>query len=46
MLRLAWADGAAAYPKADAWAKVAAPFILKFGPKDNGRSLSVGSYED
>ena len=45
MLRQAWADGAAAYPKAAAWAKIAAPFILKFGPKDNGRSLSVGGYE-
>jgi NAD(P)-dependent dehydrogenase (short-subunit alcohol dehydrogenase family) len=46
MLRQAWADGAARYPKADAWAKTAAPFILKLGPKDNGRSLSVGGYED
>lgn len=41
MLRTAWADGAAAYPKAEAWAKVAAPFILKLGRKDNGRSVSV-----
>src|SRR5690242_18573996 len=29
MLRQCWSDGAASYPKADAWAKVAAPFILK-----------------
>jgi NAD(P)-dependent dehydrogenase (short-subunit alcohol dehydrogenase family) len=42
MLRTCWADGAAAYPKADIWAKTAAPFILKLGPKDNGKSLSVG----
>ncbi len=46
MLRQCWADGASAYAKADAWAKVAAPFILKLGPKDNGRSLSVGAFED
>lgn len=41
MLRAAWADGAASFPKADAWAKVAAPFLLKLGPADNGKSLSV-----
>jgi NAD(P)-dependent dehydrogenase (short-subunit alcohol dehydrogenase family) len=46
MLRQCWADGAASYPKADAWAKIAAPFILKLGPKDNGRSLSVGQFEE
>ncbi len=46
MLRSCWADGAANYPKAEAWAKVAAPFILKIGPKDNGRPLSVGEFED
>lgn len=41
MLRTCWADGAAAYPKAEVWAKTAAPFILALGPKDNGRSLTV-----
>ena len=46
MLRSCWADGAASYPKAEAWAKAAAPFILKLGPKDNGRSVSVGGYDD
>lgn len=46
MLRSCWADGAANYPKAEAWAKVAAPFILKLGPKDNGRPLSVREFED
>lgn len=45
MLRQAWSDGASAYPKATEWAKAAAPFILKLGPKDNGRSVSVGGYE-
>jgi NAD(P)-dependent dehydrogenase (short-subunit alcohol dehydrogenase family) len=42
MLRLAWADGAASYPKAEDWVRKAAPFILGLGPKDNGRSLTVG----
>ncbi len=46
MLRQAWSDGAASYPKADAWAKVAAPFILKLGPMENGRPVSVGQFED
>jgi NAD(P)-dependent dehydrogenase (short-subunit alcohol dehydrogenase family) len=46
MLRQAWADGAASYPKAEAWAKTAAPFILKLGPKANGQSVSVGGGED
>jgi NAD(P)-dependent dehydrogenase (short-subunit alcohol dehydrogenase family) len=41
MLRQAWADDAGAYPKAEAWAKRAAPFLLGLGPKDNGRSLTV-----
>lgn len=46
MLRSCWADGAASYPKAEQWAKVAVPFILKLGPKQNGQSVSVGGYED
>lgn len=46
MLRSCWADGASSYPKAEAWAKTAAPFILKLGPKDNGRSASVGGFDD
>lgn len=41
MLRQAWSDGAASFPKADAWAKRAVPFLLHLGAKDNGRSLSV-----
>lgn len=45
MLRQCWADGADGYPKAGAWAKVAAPFILQLGSKDNGRSLTVPSFE-
>jgi NAD(P)-dependent dehydrogenase (short-subunit alcohol dehydrogenase family) len=46
MLRQAWSDGAASYPKADAWAKAAAPFILKLGAKDNGQSVSVPAFEN
>ena len=45
MLRQCWADGASAYPKADAWAKVAAPFILQLSAKDNGQSLTVPDFE-
>lgn len=41
MLRQAWGDEAAGQIKPEAWAKVAAPFILGLGPKDNGQSLSV-----
>ncbi len=46
MLRLCWPEGAANHPKAGAWAKVAAPFILQLGAKDNGASLSVPHFED
>jgi hypothetical protein len=46
MLRSCWAEGAGNYPKAEAWAKAAAPFILKLGAKDNGQSLSVPHFED
>ncbi|MFT3782054.1 MAG: SDR family NAD(P)-dependent oxidoreductase [Nibricoccus sp.] len=45
MLRQCWADGAASYPQAEAWAKKAAPFILSLGAKDNGRSVSVAEFE-
>lgn len=46
MLRLCWPDGAADHPKADAWARQAAPFILSLGPKDNGQSVSVAAFAD
>jgi NAD(P)-dependent dehydrogenase (short-subunit alcohol dehydrogenase family) len=45
MLRQTWSDGAANYPQAGAWAEIAAPFILKLGAKDNGRSVSVEGFE-
>ena len=41
MLREAWSDAASAYPKADTWAQTAVPFLLKLGPGDNGKSLSI-----
>jgi NAD(P)-dependent dehydrogenase (short-subunit alcohol dehydrogenase family) len=44
MLRQAWSDGAAAHPKAEVWARTAAPFILGLGPPHNGQSLSVGEF--
>lgn len=43
MLRSCWADDAGQYPKAEAWARAAAPFILQLGPKHNGASLTVPS---
>ena len=46
MLRSCWGDGAGSYQKAAAWAETAAEFILQLGPKDNGRSLSVGGAEE
>jgi len=41
MLQQCWSGEAAGYPKAEAWAKKAGPFILSLGAKDNGRSVSV-----
>jgi len=46
MLRQAWSEGAAAYPKATEWAETAAPFILKLGANDNGQSVSVPAFKD
>lgn len=45
MLRSCWSEEAGAYPKAEVWARTAAPAILKFGPKDNGRSASISEFE-
>jgi NAD(P)-dependent dehydrogenase (short-subunit alcohol dehydrogenase family) len=41
MLRSAWGAEAGGYPSADRWAETAAPFLLKLGAKDNGKSLTV-----
>ena len=45
MLQQCWAGDANSYPKAEAWAKKAAPFILSLGVKDNGRPVSVDEFE-
>lgn len=44
MLRQCYADGAGEYPKPAAWAKVAAPYLLQLGRKDNGKSLTVPGF--
>jgi NAD(P)-dependent dehydrogenase (short-subunit alcohol dehydrogenase family) len=41
MLRSCFGDSASGYPAPQEWAKVAAPFLLKLGPADNGRQLTV-----
>ena len=41
MLRSAWSDGAAAYPKPEVWAKRAVPFLLSLDATANGKSLTV-----
>jgi NAD(P)-dependent dehydrogenase (short-subunit alcohol dehydrogenase family) len=46
MLRQAFGDSAGSYKGAEDWAKVAAPFILKISAKDNGKSLTVGGFEE
>jgi NAD(P)-dependent dehydrogenase (short-subunit alcohol dehydrogenase family) len=46
MLQKCFPNGASSYPKPEAWAKTAGPFILGLGPRDNGASVSVGGFED
>ena len=41
MLRSCFGGGATSYPSPEQWAKIAAPYILKMGPADNGRQKSV-----
>ena len=41
MLRSCFGDGASAYRGPDEWARRAVPFLLKIGPRDNGKSLNV-----
>lgn len=41
MLRSCFGRGAEEYPAPAEWARVAAPFLLKLGPADNGRPLTV-----
>jgi NAD(P)-dependent dehydrogenase (short-subunit alcohol dehydrogenase family) len=42
MLRQGFGETASRYPRPDRWAEQAGPFLLKLGPKDNGKPLSVG----
>ncbi|MCF3652161.1 SDR family oxidoreductase [Synoicihabitans lomoniglobus] len=41
MLRTAWGESADSHQTPEDWVKVAGPFILQLGRKDNGQSLSV-----
>jgi NAD(P)-dependent dehydrogenase (short-subunit alcohol dehydrogenase family) len=41
MLRSCFGGSAAGYPKPEAWAKNAVPFLLSLGPRHNGQSLTV-----
>lgn len=41
MLRSCFGDHAAHYPGPEDWARRAVPFLIKLGPKDNGRPLTA-----
>jgi len=41
MLRRSFGDAARNYPSPQQWATLAVPFLLKLGPKDNGKPLTV-----
>ena len=41
MLRSAFGESSSNYPSADEWAQIAVPFLLKLGPKDNGKQMTV-----
>ena len=41
MLRSCFGGSAAAYPAAEEWAQIAVPFLLRLGPSDNGKQLTV-----
>ena len=43
MLRSCMGSGAGGAPTPEEWAKRAAPRLLAFGPRDNGKSLTIGS---
>ena len=43
MLRSCFGGDAGSYPRAEAWARKAVPFLMKLGAKDNGRSLTAPS---
>lgn len=41
MLRSCFGGSASGYPSPEEWALIAVPFLLKLGPNDNGRQLTV-----
>lgn len=41
MLRSCFGGSADSYPSPEKWARVAVPFLLKLGPRDNGKQASV-----
>lgn len=41
MLRSAFGGSANSYPTATEWARIAVPFLLQLGPRDNGQQLTV-----
>ena len=41
MLRRSFGGSAHGYPSAEEWAAIAAPFLLRLGPAENGKSLTV-----
>lgn len=41
MLRSCFGGEAGHYPGPEAWARTAVPFLIKLGPKDNGRPLTA-----
>jgi NAD(P)-dependent dehydrogenase (short-subunit alcohol dehydrogenase family) len=44
MLRQCYGEGAGDYPSPEAWAKVAAPYLLSLGREHNGQSLTVPGF--
>lgn len=46
MLRSCFGGEASSYPTPEVWARRAVPYVLRLGPKDNGRALSVPGAEE
>lgn len=44
MLQTTFGDSAASYPNPEQWADASVPFILGFGPGDNGTSVTVPGF--
>lgn len=41
MPRGAWGEGAGSYPSPEKWAERAVPYLLRLGPRDNGKALTA-----